>query len=59
MVSELLLPRTDGGVVAQIVVLLVISAILLWMTRRRADVRFAMVPALVLVALLFGVRAVH
>lgn len=59
MLSELLLPRTDGGVVAQLVGLLVIGAVVLWMTRGRPDVRFAVVPALVLVALLFGVRAVH
>lgn len=56
---EVLLPRTDAGVAAQLGVLAVMSAVLLWSTRRRPDVRFAVVPALVLVLLLLGVRAVH
>lgn len=56
---EVLLPRTDAGVVAQLGGLAVISVVLLWVTRRRPDVRFVVVPALVLVALLFGVRALH
>ncbi len=56
---EVLLPRTDAGVAAQFGVLAVIGALLLWSTRRRPDVRFAVAPALVVVALLFGVRALH
>ncbi len=56
---EVLLPRTDAGVAAQLGLLMVIGAVSLWMTRRRPDARFVVVPALALVVMLFGVRALH
>lgn len=56
---EVLLPRTDAGVAVQLGALGIVGGLLLWGTRRRPDIRFVVVPALVLVLLLFGVRAVH
>lgn len=56
---EILLPRTDAGVAAQLAAVGLLGGLLLWITRRRPDVRFAVAPALVLVLLLFGVRALH
>lgn len=56
---EVMLPRTDAGVAVQLGALGILGGLVLWITRRRPDVRFAVVPALVVVLLLFGVRALH
>lgn len=58
-VVEVLLPRTDAGVAAQLGVLVLIGTVGMWATRRQPDVRFVVLPTLVLLLLLFGVRAVH
>lgn len=56
---ELLLPRTDAGVVIQIVVAAVFFATLFVLSRDRRDVRF-LVGALAFVTFaLFGLRAAH
>ena len=56
---DVLLPATDGGVIAQLVFVLVVWAIALWLLRNRPDSRLlATGVGLVLVALI-GVRALH
>lgn len=56
---DVLLPTTDGGVIAQLVFVLVVWAIALWLLRNRPDSRLlAAGVGLVLVALI-GVRALH
>ncbi len=56
---ELLLPRTDAGVVVQAVVAVVIIGLALWFARRRPDARLLVIGVAVLTAALFGLRAVH
>lgn len=57
--TDVLLPATDGGVIAQLVFVLVTWAIALWLLRNRPDSRLVVVGVgLVLVALI-GVRTLH
>lgn len=56
---ELLLPRTDAGVAAQLALVLVVSALLLWRVRRQPDLRFFVLSCSVFVLGLFMVRALH
>jgi len=56
---DILLPRTDGGVVTQLIALLAISGLAIWALRRRPPQRLVAI-GLSLVALgLIGVRALH
>ena len=57
--TELLLPRTDAGVAAQAILLVVLVGMGLWATRRQPDGRLLVIGVgLVLVALV-GLRAAH
>jgi hypothetical protein len=58
-VLNLLLPETDGGVVAQLVLLLVIWSIALWRLWRRPDSRLVVLGAGVVALGLMGLRALH
>jgi hypothetical protein len=55
---ELLLPRTDAGVVAQAVVVAVVFALLLWPARRAALLQL-WAGGLMFTAGLFMLRAMH
>ena len=59
MVRDLLLPTTDAGVLTQVVTVLVVIAVLLAVTRRRRDLRFAVAGAGLLVLALMALRAAH
>lgn len=56
---EVLLPRTDAGVVAQLVVVLAVSALLVWRVRRHPDLRFFVLSLSFFVLGLFVLRAMH
>jgi hypothetical protein len=57
--SSLLLPRTDLGVLAQVIALIAVVAVAVWGTRRRPEFRLlALGIGLVLFALM-GLRAAH
>ncbi len=57
--SGWLLPRTDAGVLAQLVVLLLTVGAGLWWTRQRPDARLVVIGAGLLLIALMGVRAAH
>lgn len=56
---ELLLPRTDAGVAAQLVVVVAVSALLVWRVRRHPDLRFFVLSCSFFVLGLFMLRALH
>jgi hypothetical protein len=58
-VSSLLLPRTDLGVLAQVVVLTAALALAVWSTRRRPELRLLAVGTGVMLFALMGLRAAH
>ena len=58
-VDELLLPRTDAGVLIQIVVLVSGFSLAFWMVRRHRELRFFVGGLMVLTASLVALRAVH
>ncbi|MFQ5517597.1 MAG: hypothetical protein ACE5E8_08475 [Acidimicrobiia bacterium] len=58
-VAELLFPRTDAGVMVQILVVAMITAGGLVWTRYRPEVRVFVVGVAVTLAGLLGVRAIH
>lgn len=58
-VIELLLPRTDAGVVMQVVGVLAVFAVLLRVTWRRPDLRLVVLGSGLLLLALMGVRAAH
>lgn len=56
---EILLPRTDAGVMVQLIVVLAASALLVWRVRRHSELRFFVVSCSVFVLGLFMLRALH
>lgn len=57
--TEILLPRTDGGVYAQAAVVFPVLLTALVLVRRDRDWRLFVTGVLVMVIALFGVRAIH
>lgn len=58
-VYDLMLPATDGGVVLQLTVVLVLAVGAVWMTRARRDWRLVSIGAGLLAVGLIGLRALH
>lgn len=56
---DLLLPRTDLGVLVQLSAVSILGGLALYVTRRRRDWRLVVAGVLVLVLGLFGLRALH
>jgi hypothetical protein len=56
---DFLLPATDGGVVAQLVSVVVLWVITLWALRNRPDHRLLAAGAGLVLLALIGVRALH
>ncbi len=56
---DLILPRTDGGVLAQLAVVTVVFATAAWLTRRRKDVRVLVIGLWLVAYGGMGVRALH
>lgn len=56
---DLILPRTDGGVLAQLVVVTVLFATATWLARRHKDVRVLVIGLWLLAYGGMGVRALH
>lgn len=59
MIKELLLPRTDGGVYAQALVVFPALVVALVLVRRDRDRRLFVLGVLVMALALFGARAIH
>lgn len=57
--DELLHPRTDAGVLAQVGVVVAVWALALWRTRSARDLRLLVVGLGVLVLALMALRAAH
>jgi len=58
-VFDVLLPRTDGGVAVQLIVVVLVGAIALRVAWRRHDWRIFVLGAWLLSLSLLGARAVH
>lgn len=56
---DVLLPRTDLGVMLQLSVVITVGGLALFVTRRHHDWRLVVVGVLVLVLAGFGLRALH
>lgn len=59
LVDELLQPRTDAGVLAQVVLLVVLVALGVWRTWHEPDLRRLVLGIGVFVLGLMGLRAAH
>ncbi len=59
LLVELLLPRTDAGVLAQLVMVLGVGGVVLWRLRGDRDLFLFVGSALFLLLSLFGLRAAH
>lgn len=57
--NSLLLPRTDLGVLAQVIVLGALLALAVWGTRRRPEYRLLALGVGLLLFALMGLRAAH
>lgn len=56
---DLLLPRTDAGVLAQLSIVLVASGIAIWALRKRPDAALVVIGVTVVTLSLMGLRALH
>lgn len=56
---DFLLPATDGGVLAQVVAVVIIGTVAVVVTWRRREWRLLSVGATVLALALMGLRALH
>ncbi len=56
---ELLLPRTDAGVAAQVVLVAIVGVTALVLTRRNRDIRTFVLGCVIFTYAFFGLRAVH
>jgi hypothetical protein len=56
---DLLLPATDGGVIAQLLAVVALWAISLWALRNRPDHRLLAIGVGLVLLALVGVRALH
>lgn len=59
LLVEILLPRTDAGVLTQLIIVLTISGLLLWRVRHDRDLRFFVAAISFFVLSLFVLRAAH
>lgn len=59
LIFDLLLPRTDPGVLLQLVVVLIILGISLWRVWSNSELRLVVLGLGLIVVGLFGVRALH
>ncbi len=57
--SDLLLPRTDGGVLIQFVAATIVFAAITWSARRRPEWRLLSIGAWLVTYGVMGVRAIH
>lgn len=57
--KDLLLPASDGGVLAQLLVLSVVLALALVVVRRDRELRLLVAGIAVLTAAWFGLRSLH
>ena len=57
--EDLLAPTTDGGVAAQVALVVAAAAVAGWLVRRNRDAVVLVVGVLVMTMALFGVRALH
>ena len=57
--TDLLLPRTDAGVLAQVVVLATVFALALWAARRNRDAMVFVAGVAVFTAGLVALRTLH
>ena len=58
-IGELWTPRTDGGVIAQVIVTIALIALLSWVARREPAVVQLIVGIGLVVLAWYGVRALH
>ena len=56
---DLLLPRTDAGVVVQLAALAAVTGIAVWSLRAKPEARLVAIGIAVVVLSLIGVRALH
>lgn len=59
MIDDIVFPATDGGVLAQVIVLAVVAVVLLWLVRKVKDLVWFVAGLTVLVAGLMALRTVH
>lgn len=57
--NEILLPRTDAGVLAQVVVLVVVAVIGIWVSWRSKDQVLFVVGLFMITAAFIAVRTLH
>jgi len=58
-VTNLLLPHTDAGVLAQLVAATLVFATLMWIVRRRREYRVFVAGGWIMTYALMALRAVH
>ena len=56
---ELLLPRTDAGVAAQVVLVAIVGASAFVLARRNREIRTFVLGCVIITYAFFGLRAVH
>ena len=56
---DLILPSTDGGVLVQLVAVLLVFGLLLWRFRRDPEIRLVLIGSGLVILGLFGFRALH
>lgn len=56
---EVLLPRTDAGVAAQLVFVVVVGSGAWWALRKRRDARFLVAAVVLFVLSFFALRTLH
>ncbi len=59
VIVDLLLPATDAGVAAQLVVVFVVVAIALWRFWSNSEIRLLVIGSGIVVLGLMGLRALH
>lgn len=57
--QDLLQPRTDAGVLAQFVLLLLVTGVGVWFSRRQRDLLLLVLGLFVFAVGLFAMRAAH
>ncbi len=57
--SEVLFPRTDAGVLAQVVVVVAITVPALWAARRSKDAVALVLGLFLVIMAFFGLRTLH
>lgn len=57
--TDLLLPRTDGGVMVQLIIVTLVFAAILWLVRGEREVRVLVVGLWLVSYGALGIRALH